>query len=155
MTTTRRKTAIAAALLVATALLWVLALLFKLRVTPFFHAVLIKRIGSIPILGFMAAGPVLAAGIGIHLVRRKQARSVGTSLIVLGGYPDLAAGTPPADTDQDGMPDNWETAHGLDPGDSADGNSDRDDDGYTNIEEYLHALLTSPAGGYVPKTRHE
>ncbi len=45
------------------------------------------------------------------------------------------------DTDHDGMPDAWETAHGLDPKSAADGGLDRDGDGYTNLEDYLNALV--------------
>ncbi|MBN1815998.1 MAG: hypothetical protein JW828_01470 [Sedimentisphaerales bacterium] len=45
------------------------------------------------------------------------------------------------DTDKDGMPDNWETACGLNPADITDGNRDRDSDGYTNLEEYLGWLV--------------
>ena len=41
------------------------------------------------------------------------------------------------DTDHDGMPNDWEKRAGLNPTDSADGNGDRDGDGYTNLEEYL------------------
>jgi len=41
------------------------------------------------------------------------------------------------------MPDAWERQHGLDPANGADGAADRNGDGYTNIEEYLHALVTS------------
>ncbi|MCC9607334.1 GDSL-type esterase/lipase family protein [Blastopirellula sp. JC732] len=41
------------------------------------------------------------------------------------------------DTDQDGMPDAWEQANQLDPQNAADGNLDRDADGYTNLEAYL------------------
>ncbi len=44
------------------------------------------------------------------------------------------------DTDQDGMPDAWETARGLNPN-QADDSSDDDNDGYTNIEEYLSCLV--------------
>ncbi|MHC4241618.1 MAG: pectate lyase family protein [Planctomycetota bacterium] len=58
----------------------------------------------------------------------------------VGGYPELISGTPPLDTDHDGMPDDWELNNGLDPKDASDGNSDLDQDGYSNIEEYLHSL---------------
>jgi hypothetical protein len=60
-----------------------------------------------------------------------------------GGYGELPAATRPADfdTDADGMPNGWETAQGLDPEDTADGNGDSDDDGYTNLEEYLNSLV--------------
>ena len=40
-------------------------------------------------------------------------------------WPALAAGTPPADTDHDGMPDQWETSKGLKPNYAADRNDRR------------------------------
>jgi pectate lyase len=58
----------------------------------------------------------------------------------VGGYPELSPGQPPEDSDHDGIPDNWELEKGLDPLDPSDGNGDLDQDGYTNIEEYLHFL---------------
>jgi hypothetical protein len=58
----------------------------------------------------------------------------------VGGYPKLKGGTPPADSDHDGLPDDWERPRGLNPEDASDGNRDRDGDGYTNIEEYLQSL---------------
>jgi hypothetical protein len=44
--------------------------------------------------------------------------------------------TVPLDADSDGMPDDWETAHGLAP-DVNDGSGDADLDGKSNVEEYL------------------
>ncbi|MDB6077571.1 MAG: hypothetical protein JWO82_1318, partial [Akkermansiaceae bacterium] len=41
------------------------------------------------------------------------------------------------DTDTDGMPDWWETLHGLNIGDRTDANQDADHDGATNLQEYL------------------
>ncbi|CAM4172870.1 M4 family metallopeptidase [Pseudoalteromonas byunsanensis] len=40
------------------------------------------------------------------------------------------------DSDEDGMPDSWETTHGLDPNDASDAASDSDGDNLTNLEEY-------------------
>ncbi len=63
----------------------------------------------------------------------------GTSnwaLTTISGYPTLAAGTPCADTDGDGMPDTYELAHGLNPNDPSDGNAVAAN-GYTNLENYL------------------
>ena len=59
------------------------------------------------------------------------------------GYGTLPAASRPVgfDTDQDGMPDAWETAHALDPADAGDRNGDADQDGYTNLEEYLNSLV--------------
>jgi pectate lyase len=59
----------------------------------------------------------------------------------VGGFPAYATSRGPADSDRDGLPDEWERREGLDPNDPADGNADRDGDGYTNLEAYLHALM--------------
>ena len=57
-----------------------------------------------------------------------------------GGYPELPGGIPPVDSDHDGMSDEWERRMNLNPQDASDSNGDLDEDGYTNIEEYLHSL---------------
>jgi len=70
-----------------------------------------------------------------------------------GPWPDLAAGAPqpPADTDRDGMPDSWETAHGLNPANASDG-SQTASNGYTNVENYLNELAGDPIPGVIPPT---
>jgi pectate lyase len=70
-------------------------------------------------------------------VRQNRTRVVDDPAEV-GGWPELAPGTPPADGDHDGMPDAWEKTHGLNPDDPADGSADADSDGYTNIEAFLN-----------------
>ena len=48
------------------------------------------------------------------------------------------------DSDNDGMPDYWETANGLDPNDASDANTytlDTERGWYTNIEVYLNSLV--------------
>lgn len=66
----------------------------------------------------------------------------------VGGIVPIANGTAPADSDQDGMPDTWETTHGLNPDNSDDG---RDftisNEGYTNLEVYLNELASTPSDG--------
>lgn len=52
------------------------------------------------------------------------------------------------DTDGDGMPDDWEIAHGLSPTIPTN-NGDFDNDGYTNLEEYLNDLAAWPAPGVI------
>jgi hypothetical protein len=54
--------------------------------------------------------------------------------------PVTAGATAIVDTDVDGMPDAWETAHHLNPSDASDGPVDADKDGYTNVEEVLYNL---------------
>ncbi|HET6162537.1 MAG TPA: pectate lyase, partial [Planctomycetota bacterium] len=58
----------------------------------------------------------------------------------VGGWPEMKSAPAPADADSDGMPDAWESAHGLDPKDAADAAKDRDGDGYSNVEEWLNEL---------------
>ena len=58
----------------------------------------------------------------------------------VGGYPEYK-GTPYKDTDNDGMPDEWEVKNGLNPRDAADATKDKNKDGYTNIENYLNSLV--------------
>ncbi len=57
----------------------------------------------------------------------------------VGGYPEYR-GTPYPDTDHDGMPDDWETRHGLNPNNPADAATDLNGDGYTNIEDFINGL---------------
>jgi len=59
----------------------------------------------------------------------------------VGGWPVLAPGTSPLDSDNDGMPNTWEIANGLNPNSASDGNGDLDGDGYTNVEEYINGLI--------------
>ena len=63
-----------------------------------------------------------------------------------GPWPELSDGGITAqelrDTDGDGMPDIWETAHGLNPDDASDGVAvTLSEEGYTNLEVYLNSLV--------------
>lgn len=49
------------------------------------------------------------------------------------------------DVDGDGMPTDWELAHGLNPNSSADNKLDFDGDGYVNVVEYLNEAGQFPA----------
>jgi pectin methylesterase-like acyl-CoA thioesterase len=56
-------------------------------------------------------------------------------------WPTLAAGASPADDDHDGMSNAWELANGLNPNDANDRYA-LAANGYTNLENYLNALVT-------------
>jgi hypothetical protein len=58
----------------------------------------------------------------------------------VGGWPTLNSGTAPTDTDHDGMPDAWETSHGLNLNNAADRNSYTLSPIYSNLEVYLNEL---------------
>jgi pectate lyase len=66
-------------------------------------------------------------------------RGIITDISQVGGYPEYR-GESYADADADGMPDDWETRHGLDPNDAGDAATDLNGDGYTNIEDFLNGL---------------
>ncbi len=56
----------------------------------------------------------------------------------LGGWPVLESTPPDVDSDADGMPDAWEQEHGLSSRVSNGGAADADNDGYTDLEEFLN-----------------
>ncbi|MDT8303689.1 MAG: hypothetical protein RQ760_19565 [Sedimentisphaerales bacterium] len=60
----------------------------------------------------------------------------------VGGWPELKSTPAPTDTDHDGMPDQWEKQNQLNPKDPADRNGDRNNDGYTNLEEYINSITS-------------
>ncbi|MBE7174233.1 MAG: hypothetical protein INR73_26900 [Williamsia sp.] len=59
-----------------------------------------------------------------------------------GGWPAYNSTPAPADTDHDGMPDDWETLNGLNPNDANDRNGVAPD-GYTMLEKYLNSIAQS------------
>ena len=56
----------------------------------------------------------------------------------VGGWLKIDPADPCADSDHDGMPDEWERTYSLDPNDPADSSTDANENGYTNIEEFLN-----------------
>ncbi len=70
---------------------------------------------------------------------RKRTGKLIDSQDEVGGWPVLKSAPLPADSDHDGLPDAWETAHGLNPRDAKDASAIAKS-GYSNIEEYLNEL---------------
>lgn len=61
--------------------------------------------------------------------------------LTIGAWPALKAAPALPDTDKDGMPDEWEKAHKLNPADSSDASQFTVNKWYTNIETYLNELV--------------
>ncbi|GET26963.1 T9SS type A sorting domain-containing protein [Prolixibacter sp. NT017] len=59
----------------------------------------------------------------------------------VGGWPELKSTTAPADSDGDGMPDEWEKANNLDPNNPNDAQQTTVDGQYPNLEVYLNSLV--------------
>jgi pectate lyase len=103
------------------------------------------------------AYPVVLKNAGASLVRdaidRRIVEEVSSGIVTygksglidsqkeVGGWPILHSSAAQVDTDGDGMPDSWEKLKGLNPKDPADRNWDPDENGYTNLEEYLQSLV--------------
>jgi len=96
-----------------------------------------------------------------RIVRNVRNRT-GRVIDVQGGYPHgtpfttsqtawpvLTCGAAPTDTDQDGMPDAWETSNGLNPNNAAD-RQNIAANGYTNLENYLNGIAAVVMGNKVP-----
>jgi hypothetical protein len=67
----------------------------------------------------------------------------------VGGWPKLNSNPSPKDTDQDGMPDEWESSNNLDPNKS----NDREyslSPYYTNIEVYINSLVQDKVSNQYP-----
>lgn len=77
-----------------------------------------------------------------------EMKSLGTQGAIIndekavGGIQPLNGGTPRVDTDRDGIEDQWETAHGMNPNDSSDAMKP-DESGYIKLEKYLHDLAAA------------
>lgn len=93
-----------------------------------------------------AAGAVLPQRDSIDTRLIDQVLNGGGAIIdhpaQVGGWETAPSGIPYLDTDGDGMPDDYEQAHELDPLDPADGAQEASD-GYTHLEHFLNALANS------------
>ncbi len=61
----------------------------------------------------------------------------------VGGWPELKSAPAPLDSDNDGIPDEWENKNGLNPKDRSDANKPHAS-GYTNLEGYINGLVPMP-----------
>ena len=61
------------------------------------------------------------------------------SPVAVGGWGEFKNGIASVDTDEDGMPDEWEKKNGLNPNDASDRNK-VGADGFTMLEKYLNEM---------------
>ena len=80
-------------------------------------------------------------------VRDRSGRIIDSPEVV-GGLGQIDAGVPWIDSDGDGLPDDWEAAHGSNPTGPADGATAPDGDGHTLLEDWLNALAAARQGAY-------
>jgi pectate lyase len=82
-----------------------------------------------------------------RIVKSVRDRTGGmvNSPAAVGGWPELQSAPAPTDSDHDGMPDEWEQSHKLDPNDSSDGKA-ISGSGYSNLENYLNDLAAKASG---------
>jgi hypothetical protein len=73
----------------------------------------------------------------------KKGQIIWTETAV-GGQGNLSKEKSKSDTDGDGIPDDWEISHKLNPNNPEDGNTHSNNPGYTNLEDYLNSLVVLP-----------
>lgn len=72
----------------------------------------------------------------------KEGNGIIDSQQDVGGWPELRSAPALADGDQDGIPDDWERSHGLNPQDASDATkASGNDPSYNNIEVYFNGLV--------------
>jgi pectate lyase len=103
---------------------------------------MVRTGGASTKLGADFAEQLRSVGYRDNVIRGIQAmveKGIITDVEQVGGYPEYK-GEPYADADDDGMPNDWEQSHGLNPHDASDASADANGDGYTNIEDFLNGL---------------
>ena len=72
-------------------------------------------------------------------VTYQKGKGIITNISQVDGYPEYT-GDAYKDSDNDGLPDDWERKHGLNSSDPSDASGDFNGDGYTNIEDSINGL---------------
>jgi len=98
---------------------------------------------DVRIINEVREGNATFEGAGYKQVKQVKDKTVVCGMIDsqddVGGWPELKSGPAPKDSDQDGMPDDWEDNNDLDKSDPDDRN-DISPDGYTMLEKYLNSI---------------
>lgn len=82
----------------------------------------------------------IALAVETYISGTANSKGLITSPNEVEGYPEYRSDVPLVDSDGDGIPDDWEFNHNLNPYDGGDGKS-MTKSGYTNLEIYLNGLV--------------
>ena len=82
----------------------------------------------------------IAQAVETYISGAEDSKGLIRSTADAGGYPEYKSDLPSVDSDGDGIPDDWEFSHNLNPYDGGDGKS-MTESGYTNLEIYLNSLV--------------
>jgi hypothetical protein len=95
----------------------------------------VDQVGYLPVLPW----PALAAGASLQKVANNLFGDDPANWFAAAPTAGRQnqSGSGQTDTDEDGIPDSWEIAYGLNPNNPADAAMDPDQDGLTNLQEYL------------------
>ncbi len=104
------------------------------RVLDYAGASMIRDAVDIRIIENVRTGTYTAEG------SNGSSKGIIDSQCDVGGWPELKSTVSPADTDNDGMPNEWETKMGLDPN-KANANGNDLSSAYDNIEVYINSLV--------------
>ncbi len=118
-----------------------------------YEAVLAEAGCRLPILDAVDARIIdEAAGKTAPIYGDKYGQNTGIidSQESVGGYPEYKTTTPPIDTDNDGMPDDWEQEKGVD-----DANGYNLSNVYTNLEVYLQDIIDRSAAVQTVETKND
>ncbi|RKE95315.1 T9SS type A sorting domain-containing protein [Ichthyenterobacterium magnum] len=121
-------------------------------IAPYLQSTPYASSGIVPMEANLVAGDILSH-VGASLPNRdavdirliNQYNNGNGALARSGVYPQIANGTAPVDTDDDGMPDSWEIENGLNITNASDRNIVQAD-GYTNLEYYLNGISLQTSG---------
>ncbi len=126
---------------------------FSISTSPVFQTNIVNAVPALKTYGLVldSAGVIYPARdvVDDRIVEqvRKRTGSIIDSQNQVGGWPNIRGGAYPTDSDGDGIPDDWERAHGLDSADPTDASNSQKlaPSGYSWIEEYVNSLIALPA----------
>ena len=96
----------------------------------------------------LMSSPAVGKGLGLPAPRADFLERCYADAPTLGAFEVRPRPFPSADSDGDRMPDEWESAHGFDPMDPSDALADADNDGWSNLGEYLAGTVPRNADSH-------